>query len=211
MFAITFVFWMPIQSIKVYCTMITLKSLNIGIEDLPNEFWKYVPNTDNRYLISNQGRLLTLNFKNSKRASVMRPATNQNGYLHTLIVSEGKLKKVVIHRLVAQTWIENPLNKAQVNHINFIRNDNRIENLEWCTPQENTLHSYNNGRIKMPKNAPPMRGSKNGGAKLNEEQVREIRMKFKPYKYTREMLAKEYGVKANTIKDAILRSWKHVQ
>jgi len=56
-----------------------------------------------------------------------------------------------------------------------------------------------------------MRGSKNGSAKLTEEQVREIRMKFQPRKYTREMLAKEYNVKATTIKDVILRSWKHVQ
>jgi len=103
------------------------------------------------------------------------------------------------------------MSKPQVNHINFIRTDNRIENLEWCTAKENTLHSYNSGRINMPKGAPPMRGSKNGGAKLTEEQVREIRMKFQPRKYTREMLAKEYNVKASTIKDVILRRWKHVQ
>ena len=191
--------------------MITLQSLNIGIDDLPNEFWKYVPNTESRYLISNQGRLLTLKFKGSNKPSIMRPATNKKGYLHTLIVCDGKLKPVTLHRLVAQTWIDNPLSKPQVNHINFIRTDNRVENLEWCTAKENTLHSYNSGRINMPKGAPPMRGSKNGGAKLNEEQVREIRMKFKPRKYTREMLAKEYNVKASTIKDAILRSWKHVQ
>ena len=191
--------------------MITLHSLNIGIDDLPNEFWKYVPNTESRYLISNQGRLLTLKFKGSNKPSIMRPATNKKGYLHTLIVYGGKLKPVTIHRLVAQSWIDNPLSKPQVNHINFIRTDNHIENLEWCTAKENTLHSYNSGRINMPKGAPPMRGSKNGGAKLNEEQVREIRMKFQPRKYTREMLAKEYNVKASTIKDVILRRWKHVQ
>lgn len=190
--------------------MITLNELNIGIESLPNEFWKYIPNTNNRYLISNNGRLLTLKYKGSNNASIMKPAKNKKGYLHTLIVYNGKLKPVTIHRLVATAWLDNPFNKSQVNHINFIRTDNRVENLEWCTPKENTLHSYNHGRIVMPKNAPPMQGSKNGCSKLNEEQVREIRMKFKPRIYTREMLAKEYNVKATTIKDVILRSWKHV-
>lgn len=190
--------------------MIILEQLNISIEVFPNEFWKYVVNTDNRYLISNYGRLLTLKYKGSNKPSIMKPATNKKGYLHTLIVCNGKLKPVTIHRLVAETWISNPFNKSQVNHINFIRADNRVENLEWCTPKENTLHSYNNGRIIMPTNAPAMQGSKNGCAKLNEQQVKEIRMKFKPRIYTREMLAQEYNVKPTTIKDVILRSWKHV-
>lgn len=190
--------------------MITLEQLNIPIEVFPNEFWKYVVNTNNRYLISNYGRLLTLKYKGSNKPSIMKPATNKKGYLHTLIVYNGKLKPVTIHRLVAETWINNPFKKLQVNHINFIRTDNRVENLEWCTPKENTLHSYRNGRIIMPTNAPAMRGSKNGCSKLNEQQVKEIRMKFKPRIYTREMLAKEYNVKPSTIKDVILRSWKHV-
>lgn len=190
--------------------MITLEQLNIPIEVFPNEFWKYVVNTNNRYLISNYGRLLTLKYKGSNKPSIMKPATNKKGYLHTLIVCNGKLKPVTIHRLVAETWINNPFKKLQVNHINFIRTDNRVENLEWCTPKENTLHSYRNGRIIMPTNAPAMRGSKNGCSKLNEQQVKEIRMKFKPRIYTREMLAKEYNVKPSTIKDVILRSWKHV-
>lgn len=190
--------------------MITLEQLNISIEVFPNEFWKYVVNTNNRYLISNYGRLLTLKYKGSNKPSIMKPATNKKGYLHTLIVCNGKLKPVTIHRLVAETWINNPFKKLQVNHINFIRTDNRVENLEWCTPKENTLHSYRNGRIIMPTNAPAMRGSKNGCSKLNEQQVKEIRMKFKPRIYTREMLAKEYNVKPSTIKDVILRSWKHV-
>lgn len=141
----------------------------------------------------------------------MRPATNKSGYLHTLIVCEGKLKKIVIHRLVAQTWIDNPLNKAQVNHINFIRNDNRVENLEWVTPAENTKYSYDAGRIKKPICTNFVKGSKIGTAKLNEEQVKEIREKFKPYQYTRKMLALEYGVAESTIKDVILRRWKHVE
>jgi hypothetical protein len=189
----------------------TLKSLGIELDSLPNEEWRYVANTNNRYLVSNMGRLLTTGYKNSKRCSIMKPAKDANGYYRTMMLLNGKLKTVKLHRVVAEAWIENPLNKLQVNHINFERDDNRVSNLEWATPSENALHSYNNGRIKKPICTNFVKGSKVGTAKLNEEQVKEIRQKFKPRIYTREMLAKEYGVSHHTIKDVILRRWKHVK
>lgn len=189
----------------------TLKSLGIELDSLPNEEWRYVANTNNRYLVSNMGRLLTTGYRGSKRCTIMKPAKDANGYYRTMMLLNGKLKTVKLHRVVAQAWIENTLNKLQVNHINFERDDNRVSNLEWATPSENALHSYNNGRIKKPICTNFVKGSKVGTAKLNEEQVKEIRQKFKPRIYTREMLAKEYGVSHHTIKDVILRRWKHVK
>lgn len=192
----------------------TLESLGIELDSLPNEQWRYVANTNNRYLVSNMGRLLTTGYRGSKRCSIMKPAKDANGYYRTMMLLNGKLKTIKLHRVVAEAWIENPLNKLQVNHINFERDDNRVSNLEWATPKENSYHSKINGRFLNNGNSdylPLARGSKNGMSKLNEEQVKEIRQKFKPRIYTREMLAKEYGVSHHTIKDAILRRWKHVQ
>ena len=86
----------------------TLNQLQIDIEALPNELWRYVANTNNRYLVSNMGRLITTSFRNGKNAAVMKPAKDAKGYYRTMILLNGKLSTIKLHRIVAQTWIENP-------------------------------------------------------------------------------------------------------
>ena len=141
----------------------------------------------------------------------MKPSKDAHGYLRTMLKMNGRLRTVKVHRIVAENWVPNEMSKAQVNHINFDRSDNRSDNLEWVTPKENAMHSYSAGRVSKPICTNFVKGSAVGTAKLTEDNVREIRAKFKPRVYTREMLAKEYGVSPLTIKDAILRRWKHVQ
>jgi len=62
---------------------------------------------------------------------------NNKGYFEVDLYNNGKRKAFKVHRLVAEAFIPNPLNLPQVNHINEVKNDNRVENLEWCSAQQN--------------------------------------------------------------------------
>lgn len=117
---------------------------------MSEEEWKSIPGFD-QYEASNLG-----NVRNTKTKRVMEKFQAKNGYVRLTLRKNGKYVSVDIHRLVAQTFLPNPDNKKTVNHINHIRNDNRLENLEWATHTEQSLHAlqqpyrdqYSNTSIK---------------------------------------------------------------
>jgi hypothetical protein len=99
---------------------------------------KQIPNYPN-YSITEDGKVI-----NNKFNRELKPITKDE-YYQVNLSHKGKSKIFKIHRLVAIAFLGNKENKKQVNHINGIKNDNRLENLEWATGSENLLHAYKLG------------------------------------------------------------------
>ena len=110
------------------------------------EVWKPIKGYESLYEISNRGTIRKINNKKLKM-----PHKHRMGYLKVMLYSNGKEKSFYLHRLIAKAFIPNPKNYPCVNHINGTKNDNSINNLEWCTRSQNTQHAYNTGLIKSGK------------------------------------------------------------
>jgi len=81
------------------------------------------------------------------KGQVLNPDIAPNGYYRITLAVEGKKKQVYIHRLIATHFMDNPNNLLQVNHIDGNKLNNSMDNLEWVSAQENTIHAYKNGLI----------------------------------------------------------------
>lgn len=104
------------------------------------EKWKEIENFDG-YWVSTQGR-----FWSEKSKMFIKPHAVRGGYLQVRFQQNKKQYAFYAHQLVARAFISNPKNKPQIDHINAIRTDNRVENLRWCTAREN--HDFKSGEAK---------------------------------------------------------------
>lgn len=111
------------------------------------EIWADIEDYVGSYQVSNLGNIRSLP-RNGRKMKVLKLRVSSNGYFLVNLYSEGKGKTWQVHRLVAKAFVENPENKAQVNHINGNKLDNRQDNLEWNSPKENMQHATNTGLIK---------------------------------------------------------------
>lgn len=93
------------------------------------------------YLISRDGIVISLHAK-TKKLKQMKIYKSKNGYLYVELSRGGIAKKYYLHRLIAEAFVLNPNNLPEINHIDENKENNSIENLEWCTHQENTRHSF---------------------------------------------------------------------
>ena len=98
------------------------------------EEWKDIPEFEGFYQVSNFG-----NVKNIKTNHILKGGDNGRGY-RFIFLCYNKKKRFYIHRLVATAFIDNPNNYPEVNHIDGDKNNNRVDNLEWCSSLMNSLH-----------------------------------------------------------------------
>lgn len=111
------------------------------------EIWKDIKGYEGLYQISNLGNVKSvkrrIKYSNGTIVSypekILKGFISTSGYKAVDLYENKKKKKFYIHRLVAEAFVDNPLNKPEVNHINENKLDNRFENLEWCTSSENKL------------------------------------------------------------------------
>lgn len=126
------------------------------------EVWKDIAGYEGLYQISNLLRIKSLERffevtrcgrvnKICQKEKILKCTPNGGGYYYVGLYKDNKKTTLRLHRLIAKAFIPNPNNKPHINHINGIKTDNRIENLEWVTHSENIQHAYNTGLKTAPK------------------------------------------------------------
>lgn len=167
------------------------------------ERWKPVKDYEGFYEVSNHGQVRSLSKQDrlgrSKEGKIKAQCNNGTGYMVVNLKVDGKQKMKTVHRLVAETFIPNPLDLPEVNHIDGNKQNNCVENLEWCTHSENTKHAFDLGLNKA------VKGTSNVNAKLTDEQVKFIRENHKPYdpEFGYAALARKFNCSDTTIKYAV--------
>lgn len=129
------------------------------------EIWRDIPDYEGKYQVSNMG-----NVRNIIRGKNLKGRLDMYGYYRVILYKKGiRYKSFQIHRLVAMSFIENPNGKPQVDHINTIRTDNRVENLRWVTYRENNLNPIT---MEKYRNKPPQIFSEETRRKMSEANKR---------------------------------------
>lgn len=106
------------------------------------EIWKSIPEFED-YTVSNLGRVM------NKHGRIMKPSNHKQGYKLIGLKKDKKLYCRYVHRLVALAFIPNPDNLPQVNHKDECRNNNCVDNLEWCTSGYNINYGTRNLKVSI--------------------------------------------------------------
>ena len=155
--------------------------------------------------VTNYGISDTGEVRNVDRGNILKYSYDRRGYCCVyLTLKDGKHKRFRVHRLVALAFIPNPENKREVNHIDGIKTNNSISNLEWVSSSENMLHAYRTGLHKA------IKGEDHAESKYTDEQIHEV-CKLIEQGLSNKKISKITGVHRSLVKDvSIGRAWKHI-
>lgn len=162
------------------------------------EIWKDIEGFEGFYQVSNFGRVRSLGGwcgTSKRKARIRKLNYTHDGYLKLRLMYKGKDITCRVHRLVADAFIPNPNNYETVNHIDGNKENNKVENLEWCDRGYQMEHAYKL-KLKISNS-----GADNIHSKLTEDDIKYIRSVYK--KYSRDFntvsLAKKFGVSDRVI------------
>lgn len=180
------------------------------------EIWKDIPGYEGLYQAStcgkvmNYGRELKWTGHGKEKPKVLKPFKDKKGYLRLRLVNrDGKRNMFGVHRVIAMTFIPNPENKPYIDHINSVKDDNRVENLRWCTSIENAHNP-----ITFKKYLKAMEGQRGKTlTKEHREKLSKARQGYVPSRKTRELWRKIHQDFARPIlqlslNGEIIREWK---
>lgn len=113
------------------------------------EIWKDIEGYENLYQVSTYGRIKSLSHINNlgrlRPECILGIRLSDRGYHSAVLYNNGKPKSFRVHQLVARAFIPNPNNKPHVNHLDGVKGNNLVENLEWVTISENAKHAFKTG------------------------------------------------------------------
>ena len=175
------------------------------------EVWKDIEGYEGLYQVSNLGRVKSLSRevvgsygrKHVLKEKIRKLISDKEGYLTVTLHKGGMRKTFKVHRLVASSFIVNSASRQFVNHLNGIKEDNKVKNLEWATSSENQKHAYDTGL----KHAPF--GEKHKKAKLTSREVKLIKQQLN--EHSGRALARKFGVGEVTISCIKTgKTWKNI-
>lgn len=171
------------------------------------EQWKPIPDYEDHYMVSNKGRVMRI--KGGKGATVgfiLTPTYDSHGYPTFRLSKKSVYGRYFGHYLVMLAFVGARPQQMDINHINGVKTDNRLENLEYCTRSENIRHSYEVNKRKI------MRGEDSGRHKVTEAQVREIRQLHQTKNMTIRQIADLLEVTHSIVEKVVhYRRWKHIE
>ena len=127
------------------------------------------------------------------KGKVLKPAIDKKGYKRVAIMVNGKLTTLKVHRIVAKAFIDNVDGKPQVNHIDCIKTNNEVSNLEWVNNSENIQHAFDNGLMKA------KRLHESPRCKQTKEGIEEI-VRLKSLKVKNKIIAEMFNCSITSIK-----------
>ena len=140
---------------------------------MKGEIWKPVRNYEGLYEVSNLGRVKSLNYKRTGKERILKAGKSGNGYLQVNLYKDGNREQPLVHRLVATAFLDNADNLPEVNHKDENKQNNCVENLEYCSRLYNMNYGTGSKRSAEKRSKPVFSVDKKSGLIMWWESAKE--------------------------------------